>query len=120
MTPFKELAVQQWREFTANGFHDPALFKQHGKPAVVAWVGFVQPDVNHFGERARSKEYEIEYLYDDLPALAKGDQVTFLDTDLLTPLPKAKYALRDDPTVSQNPAEGMDGTYRRALLTRAT
>lgn len=68
------------------------------------WAKWQSP-MRLFGEKNMSREYEIEYRYDDCPDLAEGDQV----------LNDVVYRVRESPYVPQVKDRG---EYRRALLTR--
>ena len=87
-----------WPAFKAAGFLRPALVKQSGRLAATVDVGYVEPETLRF-DQTRSKDYEIEYQCADLPALAEGDMVTFLDADGV-PIPKAKFRVREAPFVT--------------------
>lgn len=100
-----------WPAFKAAGMLRPVKVKQ-----AVVWVGYVEPDTLRF-DQTRSTDYEIEYQTADLPNLAQGDPVLLLDAALV-PIAKAKFRVREAPFVPDIPAEGNDGTFRRALLTK--
>lgn len=107
-----------WQALADAGMLRRALVKQRGKPAATVWVGYEEPATMRFGG-ARSIDYQIEYQFADLPFLVEGDSVTLLDNSDI-PVPKQKFVVRESPFVSDIPAQGSDGTYRRALLTRDT
>lgn len=110
---FSPHAVSMWRELMKM-FGVPVLAKQRGG-AVTTKIGFTRPESQRFDGSVLATEYEIEYLTSDIPLLALNDQVTFLEADLVTPIPKAKYRVREAPS---NSDLGADGTFMRAKLTK--
>ncbi len=71
-------------------------------------AGFERPDV-FTNANAQSSDWEIEYVATDAPALAEGDEVE---------IDEVVYKVRQAPTVPPAGAGGVDGTFKRALLTR--
>lgn len=106
-----------WTAFRDAGFLKLATVKMRtGGAAVDVHVGYVEPDRERFGGGARSKDYEIEYQAADLPKLAEGDAVTIWTDD--TKVSGTKFRIREAPFVPEVPAEGNDGYFKRALLTK--
>lgn len=60
---------------------------------------------------AQSTDFEIEYVSTDAPLLAEGDAVE---------IDEVVYRVRAAPRVPDGGVGGIDGTFRRALLTRVT
>jgi hypothetical protein len=105
-----------WPSFKVVGFLKLATVKQSGAPVKDVDVGYVEPDREGFVGRARSKDYEIEYQVADLPRLAEGDAVTIWADD--TKASGVKFRVRESPFVPEIGAEGNDGYFKRALLTK--
>lgn len=95
----------------AVGFTERVKVKQ----AIVA-VDYWEPD-SYRNNGSISKEYGIEYITSDLPNLAEGDIVVFIDADG-NPIPKRKFKVRSTPYVSEDPRKGTDGTWHCADLTK--
>ena len=60
---------------------------------------------------AQSTDWLIEYATGDAPKLAEGDEVE---------IDEVVYRVRRPPFVSDSGVGGIDGTFRRAILTRET
>jgi hypothetical protein len=73
-------------------------------------VAFERPDV-FTNANAQSSDWEIEYVTEDAPLLAEGDEVE---------IDEVVYRVRRAPYVPPAGVGGVDGTFKRALLTRAT
>lgn len=71
-------------------------------------AAFERPDV-FTNANAQSSDWEIEYVATDAPLLAEGDEVE---------IDEVVYKVRQAPTVPPVGAGGVDGTFKRALLTR--
>lgn len=71
-------------------------------------AAFDRPDV-FTNANAQSSDWEIEYVATDAPALTEGDEVE---------IDEVVYKVRQAPTVPPAGAGGVDGTFKRALLTR--
>lgn len=113
MTDFDESVF--WPEFKAAGMLKFATVKQKGGARDV-WIGFNTPDVPRFNGEGRSRDFEMEYQAADLTNLAEGDAVTiWADEDKSS---GTKYVVREAPFVSDIPAQGTDGYFMRALLTK--
>jgi hypothetical protein len=69
---------------------------------------FERPDV-FTNANAQSSDWEIEYVATDASELAEGDEVE---------IDEVVYKVRQAPTVPPAGAGGVDGTFKRALLTR--
>jgi hypothetical protein len=98
-----------WPAFKDAGLLVPAVING-GSPVV--YVGYEEPDVLLL-DGSQSKQYMIEYQLDDVPDLAEGDAVvlTLRGQDVA-------FVVREPARVPDNPAQGSDGFWRRALLTR--
>lgn len=73
---------------------------------MVAWH---EPDLVDMLTARQSKEFEIEFVATDAPLLREGDEVEVGGT---------RYTVRRAPFVSGAGEGGIDGTFRRAVLTR--
>jgi hypothetical protein len=71
-------------------------------------AAFDRPDV-FTNANAQSSDWEIEYVATDAPELVEGDEVE---------IDEVVYRVRQAPTVPPAGVGGVDGTFRRALLTR--
>lgn len=60
---------------------------------------------------AQSTDWLIEYATADAPKLAEGDEIE---------IDEIVYRVRRPPFVSDSGVGGIDGTFRRAILTRET
>lgn len=103
--------------FKAAGFTKLATVKQSGAPVKDVDVDYVEPDTERFGSDVRSKDYQIEYQAADLPKLVEGDAVTIW-VDYTKSAVRGKFRVRQSPFVPEVPAEGNDGYFKRALLTK--
>lgn len=92
-----------------DAFADAGLLVDASLPTGVIKVGFARPDTLRMDGLTRSTDYEIEYQHADAPGLAEGDAVE---------IGGSSYRVRETPHVTDNPAQGSDGTWRRALLTK--
>lgn len=97
-----------WAAFSDEGMLYSAQITSGGS-TFSANVGFTRPDTLRLDGMTRSTDYEIEYQAADAPTLAEGDSVAIDGTS---------YRVRSAPFVSDIAAQGMDGTWRRALLTK--
>jgi hypothetical protein len=70
---------------------------------------FEQPDRVDMLTGRQSKEYEIEFAHVDAPDMVEGDEVE---------IDEVVYTVRRPPFVHDGGVGGIDGTYRRAVLTR--
>ena len=96
-----------WPEFKAAGFLDIATVTSGGVTKDVD-VDFAMPDRERFGSSARSRDYEIEYQFSDLPDLAEGDPVV---------IKGISYYVRQSPYVPDQ-GNAASGYFRRALLSK--
>lgn len=96
-----------WPAFAAAGMLREATIA--GSPPQSVMVGWIEPDAQLFVGGIQSKQYEIEYLSSELPDLKEDDEMEIAGV---------QYRVRRDPYVSEMAAQGNDGTYRRALLTK--
>lgn len=104
-----------WPEFKAAGMLSPAAVKQAGKPRVLVDVRYSQPS-DGIGSQV-SQQHSIKYQHADLPYLAEGDLVDFLDADGAV-IRAQRFKVREAPLVSNNPGDDTSGYFRHALLTR--
>ena len=103
-------AAHFWSAFAASGMLTTAFVRLHDEPEPLKVnVGWIEPNVQLFVGGIQSKQYEIEYLSSDLPDLKEGDEMEIAGV---------QYRVRRDPYVPEMAAQGNDGTYRRALLTK--
>ena len=72
-------------------------------------VAFDRPD-EITGAGVQSTDWRIEYVASDAPNLAEGDEVE---------IDEVVYRVRRAPWVAESGVGGIDGTFARALLTRA-
>lgn len=70
-------------------------------------VAFDQP--TEYPGSAQSTDWRIEYVHADAPKLTEGDEVE---------IDEVVYTVRREPYVPD--VGGVDGTFRHAILTRAT
>jgi len=106
-----------WPVFKATGFLRRISVKpKAGGATLLGDVDWSQPD-EIMGSNSRSREYRMEYLTADFPALAEGDTVQLLDEDDVA-IAGMKFKVRAPAYVSNRPLDGDDGTYRMAMLTK--
>jgi hypothetical protein len=98
-----------WPEFKAAGFLDAATVTSGGVTVDVD-VAYERPDTLRFDNQTRSTEHLIEYQHHDLPDLAEGDELVIENI--------GSFKVRSVPFVSDNPEHGIDGFFRRAILTK--
>lgn len=106
-----------WPELKAAGMLRAVVVKQSGKPAVNVDVKYAQPTERRFDGSASSQEHSIKYQHADLPYLAEGDLVSFLD-DAGAVIRAERFRVRECPLVSALPGDDQSGYFRHAVLTR--
>lgn len=106
-------------ELIAAGMWVPIRVTSTDSPPVITdtHVGFKSPDNVRLGG-SLSRDYEIEYVAGDLPDLAEGQRVDFLDTDGGDEMSGQAYRVRQPPYVTDNPVDDQSGYFLRALLTK--
>jgi hypothetical protein len=103
---------------------DPFLFEQYFAPVGMmeaatitsggvvypCFVGYYEPGVPIMNSAVLSTEYEIELINPTVaPNLAEGDQVVVKGNT---------FRVREKPGPDYDPRHGIDGSYRRARLTK--
>lgn len=104
-----------WPEFKAAGMLRVASVKQAGKSATIVDVKYSQPTDTL--SQQLSQEHSIKYQHADLPNLAEGDTVSFLDAAGAV-IRAERFRVRSAALVSNEPADDRSGYFRYALLTR--
>ena len=118
MTDFADLRAEMKSEFAAAGLWIPIRVTSDASPPVVTdtHANYRAPD-NVRVNGSISDDHEIEYVAADLPTLAEGHLVDFLD-DAGDPLAGRSFKVRQPPYITDNPADDQSGYFKRALLTR--
>lgn len=117
MSDFADMRAEFVDAFADAGLWSPAQVKSGGRTATVQ-VGYRQPTENIFGQQA-SQQHAIDYRASDLPKLAEGDPVSFLDDDGAV-IKTRRFKVREAPFVPGDAIAGTqgDGFWKRALLTQ--
>lgn len=72
-------------------------------------VAFERPDVVDLITNRQSREHQIEFVASDAPDMVEGDEVE---------IDEVVYTVRRPTFVRDDGVGGIDGTFRRAILTR--
>lgn len=99
-----------WPAFKRAGMLEPIDVLLPGCTELTrgVFVSWAEPDFDALGNQ--SKQYEIEYQFADMPALAEGCQVVRRGV---------RYEVRQPPFVPADDLEANNGFFRHAVLTRS-
>jgi hypothetical protein len=106
-----------WPEYVRAGWTRKVQVKQSGLPRTTVDVIYRRPTEILFGNTVSTNEHSIYFQTADLPNLAEGDAVAFLDDDGAA-IKTERFTVRREPWVSNNPADDTSGYFSYAVLTK--
>lgn len=118
MTDFDDARSEFKQAYIDSSMWLPIRVTSQDSPPVVmeTYAGYRQPTDIVYGQE-NTQSYRIEFVESDLPNLAEGDTVEFLDSsgNVITAM---RFKVRESPFVQNDLLAHGDGFFKRCLLTK--